>query len=194
MFTLDHIVIAGETLAEGTAWLEAKLGVPLAPGGQHQFMGTHNRLLSLGPETYLEVIAIDPSLDAPDHPRWFGLDDFSGPPRLVAWVWATDDLANRSQMPGAYPDPVIRERGDVRWEMTVPTHSPLGVLGPSVLRWHANRPQERLPHSGVTLDALAVSHPEASQLPALTDPRVTLHTAAPHITATFTTPHGKITL
>src|SRR5262249_3436249 len=38
-------------------------------------MGTHNHLLSLGPDVYLEVIALDPTAPRPPHRRWFGLDD-----------------------------------------------------------------------------------------------------------------------
>lgn len=63
---VDHLVVAAAGLDAGTAWLEAHLGVPLAPGGRHAAMGTHNRLLRLGPRLYLELIAIDP--DAPARP------------------------------------------------------------------------------------------------------------------------------
>ena len=43
----------------------ALLGVPMAGGGKHPLMGTHNRLIGLG-DLYLEVISIDP--DAPPRP------------------------------------------------------------------------------------------------------------------------------
>jgi hypothetical protein len=66
MLSFDHLAIGAETLDEGVEAVEAALGVPLAPGGGHPAMGTHNRLLSLGPGEYLEVIAIDP--DAPARP------------------------------------------------------------------------------------------------------------------------------
>lgn len=45
---LDHLVVAARTLEEGARWLEARTGVPTAPGGRHALMGTHNRLLSPG--------------------------------------------------------------------------------------------------------------------------------------------------
>ncbi|MFT7058852.1 MAG: hypothetical protein ACJASV_001357, partial [Pseudorhodobacter sp.] len=77
MLRLDHIAVAANTLAEGTAWVEAQLGVTLAPGGQHPLMATHNRLLGLA-DDYLEVITINPDAPAPPHPRWFDLDRFSG--------------------------------------------------------------------------------------------------------------------
>ena len=59
MLVLDHIAVAATDLAAGAQAVEAKLGLTLQHGGQHPHMGTHNRLMSLGPD-YLEVIAIDP--------------------------------------------------------------------------------------------------------------------------------------
>jgi hypothetical protein len=56
----DHLVVAARELAVGVAWVESRLGVPMGAGGRHDVMGTHNRLLSLGPGRFLEVIAIDP--------------------------------------------------------------------------------------------------------------------------------------
>ncbi len=47
----------------------ATLGIAPGPGGVHPFMGTHNRLLRLGPRLYLELIAIDPDAPAPAQPR-----------------------------------------------------------------------------------------------------------------------------
>lgn len=72
---LDHIVVAARSLEEGSAWVEAALGVKMLPGGKHALMGTHNRVLSIGNGRYLEVIAIDPEAPPPARPRWFGLDE-----------------------------------------------------------------------------------------------------------------------
>ena len=83
---IDHLVVAAETLPEGEAMLTDLFRAPPMPGGKHALMGTHNRLWRLTAREYVELIAIDPDAEAPPHPRWFGLDDFQGPPRLVAWV------------------------------------------------------------------------------------------------------------
>ena len=45
MLRLDHLALSCERLADGVGALEMALGVPLAPGGVHPLMGTHNRLL-----------------------------------------------------------------------------------------------------------------------------------------------------
>ena len=59
MLVLDHLAIGCRDLDAGSRFTEALLGVPMASGGQHARYGTHNRLLSLGPDLYLEVIAPD---------------------------------------------------------------------------------------------------------------------------------------
>jgi hypothetical protein len=55
-------------------------------------MGTWNRLLSLGPEEYFELIAIEPGAPGPAQPRWFDLDNFAGPTRATTWICRCDDL------------------------------------------------------------------------------------------------------
>ena len=61
---VDHLAVAASSLDAST--LERVLGVPLAGGGKHDRMGTHNRLLRLGSDAYLELIAIDPAARLPD--------------------------------------------------------------------------------------------------------------------------------
>lgn len=78
--------------------METALGVSLQPGGQHDLFATHNRLLGLADGFYIEAIAIDPSVSAPSRPRWFDLDRFSGPPRLINWICRVDSMA--ATLPG----------------------------------------------------------------------------------------------
>ena len=46
---IDHIVIGAANLISGTKILETKLSTKFSPGGDHQIMGTHNKLLKLIP-------------------------------------------------------------------------------------------------------------------------------------------------
>lgn len=156
--TLDHLVIAARTLDEGLAWCEATLGVVPTQGGRHDFMGTHNRVLSIAtaawPLAYLEVIAIDPAAPAPGRPRWFALDRFDGPPRLHHWVARCDDVdaARAAIIATGEPDPgrvIDAARGTLRWRITVPDDGAL--VAPTLIQWASPHPVQAMPASGVEL-------------------------------------------
>lgn len=201
MLTFDHIAISAERLEDGVAAVEAALGVALAGGGQHPQMATHNRLLGLG-DLYLEVIAADPSAPRPDWPRWFDLDNFSGPPRLTNWVARTDDLAAAlAAAPMGIGHPVALSRGPFRWQMAVPADGRLPFDGafPALIQWQPpHHPTQALPDVGVCLTRLEIAHPQAAALRAalpLADPRVHIvEGAAKALRATFLTPHGERSL
>ena len=198
---LDHLAIAATSLDEGVAWVEERLGVPCLAGGKHARFATHNRLLGLGQGIYLEVIAPDLSATC-ERPRWFGLDHFSGPPRLANWICEVPDLAAAlDDAPEAGNVPM--QRGDLRWDMAVPDDGSLPMDGgfPTLLQWHTDTPPgTRLPDSGVELVELVVQHPQAGDLSAqlsgqLADPRIRFETAAkPALNARLTTPRGMVTL
>ena len=196
MLRIDHLAVVARTLDEGAAWVEAALGLPLVPGGQHPHMGTHNRLLRLG-DLYLEVIAIDPAAPAPAWPRWFALDALDGPPRLANWVAACDDLdAGLAKAPPGTGQATDLARGDLRWRMGVPGDGrlPFDGLFPALIQWLGPHPALRLPDTGARLAALNVTHPDATALRAalagLTDPRVRITAGLPALHAMIDTPAG----
>lgn len=199
MLALDHLAISCGRLEDGAAALETALGLPLAPGGQHPHMATHNRLLSLGPDLYLEVIAADPSQPRPAWPRWFDLDRFRGPARLTNWICRSDDLvAALADAPPGSGTPQALQRGDFRWQMAVPGTGtlPFDNCFPALIRWEGQaHPAPLLPDHGARLIALHVTHPEAAALRQalrrLHDPRVTIAEGPPGLRATITTPQGE---
>jgi len=168
MLELDHIVVAAETLAGGVPAVESALGVTLAPGGEHALMGTHNRLLSLGPGAYLEVIAINPDAPPPGRPRWFDLDRFDGAPRLTNWVARCADLtAAVAASPAGVGTIHDLQRGDFRWRMGIPDDGCLSFGGafPGLIEWQGGlHPADRLPDAGCRLVRLTIRHPEARAL------------------------------
>jgi len=202
----DHLVVAAETLEAGSDHVESVLGVRPDGGGKHAQMGTHNRLLSLGPSAYLEVIAIDPEARAPGHARWFGLDRFSGPPRLTNWVARCDDLdaalAAAPPMAGR-----VRElsRGALRWRMPVLDDGqlPFDGLFPGLIQWQGGgHPAAQLPDRGVCIARLVLHHPRAEALraaleampgPACEDLEVR-HGGRVRLSARIATPAGVVTL
>ena len=198
---LDHIVVAGATLAQAIEYVADLTGVAPRPGGQHVAMGTHNALVRLGTRVYLELIAIDPGLPRPARPRWFDLDDaamqaeIGDRPRVVHWVERTSDIERASA--GAKVDPVRvhpMSRGDFRWRIGVPADGrpPLGGLLPALIEWDGERhPADGLPESGCELMKLEGFHPEAGR--AREALRVT-YGAAPRLAAMLRTPRGLVTL
>jgi hypothetical protein len=204
MLTLDHIAVSTEALETGAAEVERKLGVPLAPGGQHAAMGTWNRLLSMGPEEYFELIAIEPGAPAPAQPRWFDLDHFAGVTRSTTWICRCADLdAALAAAPEGAGVAWDLERGDLRWRMAIPQNGllPFSGLFPALIEWKgAAHPAPRLPERDVRLTGLRLISPEADALhealaPLITDPRLEIVAGdVPRMEATLATPEGEVTL
>ncbi|MEM1273555.1 MAG: VOC family protein [Pseudomonadota bacterium] len=204
MLTLDHLAVSTLDLKAGADAIEAVLGVPLEPGGNHAEMGTHNRLLSLGAETYLEVIAIEPGAQAPSQPRWFDLDNFTGETRLTNWIARSGNLdAACAAAPSGIGVPWALARGDFRWRMAVPRDGklPFDGLFPALIEWQgAAHPAPRLPDRGVRLLRLVLHTPDTEALRAalsgmITDGRLSIRrSAAPHLSAEFDTPNGPVRL
>lgn len=196
---LDHLVIAARTLAEGRDWLEGRLLVPTQPGGEHHLFGTHNVLLSLGPDAYVEVIAVNPDAPAPPRPRWFELDTpamqerLAHGPALIHWVAQVPDLPEGNGV-------LTLSRGDNRWTITVPAdgHLPGGGVVPSLIHWQTPPPPSRLPDVGVRLGHLRLGTPDPDALRAHLDTlhvhgEVEVHEAPrPELGAQLITPHGPV--
>ncbi len=202
MLELDHIAVLGETLEEAAAHLEAAVNLPLLPGGKHARFGTHNRLLGLAPELYMEAIAIDPAAERPKEPRWFWLDEFRGPARLDKWICRVEDIdvaLDALPMAGRRVD---LERGDLRWSMAVPEDGQQAFDGlfPALIQWHSDlMPGRVLPAGGLALKQLTVSHPDADAMidlltPVLHTPLVTFATGKAGLTARIETPQGEVDL
>ncbi len=206
----DHLVVAAATLEEGETYLERRLGARPQRGGKHPAMGTHNSLLKVGPQRYIEVIAIDPGAIAPAHPRWFALDTAAlqaalrEAPRLVHWVARTGDIEAARHAMAIDPGTVLAmTRGPFEWRITVPADGslPAGGVLPTLIQWEtARHPTDTLPDTAIRLAALAGAHPQpgvvrsALAALALADTLQVTYAAQPRLGAMLRTPHGPVTL
>jgi hypothetical protein len=167
---LDHIVIVAPSLEAGVDYVRRSLGVTPQPGGEHPRMGTHNALLRLGEEIFLEVIAVNPGAPGPARPRWFALDDLSpdSRPHLATWVVRTDDIqsaAAASESALGTIEPMTR--GSLNWAITIPHDGSLPMHGvaPTLIQWHNGpHPASRLQDQGCSLLRLEGFHPQAAQI------------------------------
>jgi len=163
---LDHLVIASPSLEAGIDWVRKRLGTSLEPGGEHPAMGTHNALVRLGADRYLEVLGPNPTAPRPNRPRWFGLDGLApdDPPRLAAWVARTNDIeaaAARSPIPLGPIESM--SRGPLRWRITIPPDGrpPEGGVAPVLIQWETEaHPAASLPDRGCSLERLEGFHRE----------------------------------
>ena len=167
---LDHIVVAAPNLKSGVEWVRSTLGATPEFGGMHPRMGTHNCLLGLSDQTYLEVIAPDPNAPKPDRPRWFGLDSLNrdSPPRLAAWIARTTDIeatVAASSEPLGVVEPM--SRGELNWLITVTDDGalPLGGIAPILIEWQTpTHPSANMRDADCRLLRLELKHPEAERV------------------------------
>ena len=200
MWEFDHLAVVCGSLDEGVAYVERAIGAKTVPGGKHPRMGTWNQLMSLGPKEYLEVIAIDPNAPVPVQRRWFGLDDFSGAPKLGSWVCRCADLegelaATKTKI-GATSS---QTRGEYAWLFAVPFEGRMPFEGahPALMQWQGPHPAAALPDRNVRLDRLIVSHPDPDLKGRLNvnDPRIEVRVADEvKIEAELSTARGPVWL
>ena len=216
---VDHLVYGALELASAVTRLEALLGVTAAAGGRHEGRGTHNALLALGDDVYLEVIAPDPAQPAPAGPRPFGLDDLTQP-RLVTFavhpasgspdrqregaVQRLEQWRRRAQERGYDPGPVLtggRRRPDgteLSWHLCQHGRLPFGGTVPFLIDWGRTQSPARTAPAGCRLLELEVGHPQpAAVRAALRALEVTVpvrSSPAPLLQAALATPRGRVLL
>ena len=88
---IDHLIYAHPDLDVAVTEIADRFGVRAAGGGQHPGRGTHNKVLGLGPRTYLEIIAPDPMQSEPSESRPYGVEGITRG-QLVGWAIACDDI------------------------------------------------------------------------------------------------------
>jgi hypothetical protein len=173
MAEIDHIVIGARTLEEGARYVEEHLGVKPSRGGTHAGVGTHNMLLGMGANCYIEVIAPDPAQPDPPHPRPFDLDDASlrtmleAEPRLIAYVASTPalDAVVARLGPSQAGEVVSMARGNLSWRMAFPPQrQDMDNLIPPLIQWNGERAAKHIRDSGWRLTTLEAEHPEADAL------------------------------
>lgn len=197
MLELDHIAVFARTLEEGVDHVRDALGVEIPKGGAHPLMGTHNHLMRLDEDAFVEVIAIDPDGQAA-RPRWFGLDHFREPPRLGTWVLRGDVEQAMATSDCDFGPQIDVTRGNLKWRLTVPKDGsmPFDGAGPSLIEWGAgDRPGARMADFGCRLQRLVIRHPDAVRIrdalaPFLDDGRVEFETGALELIAEINTPAG----
>lgn len=178
MLCLDHLTVIAPTLAQGVRHVHECLGIQTPYGGVHPEMGTHNHVLRLGDDLYMEVIAIDPDAAAPDGARWFGLGDpntvqadWDDGRRLRGWVARTDNinevLDGREALFGTDIG-VSRNNKHSRFSLLPDGALPLGGALPSVIDRNGRLPPSaRMEDLQAHLVEFVLEHPDPEAVLAL---------------------------
>jgi hypothetical protein len=166
MHKLDHIVLGASSLEKGTNFVENKLNTKLSDVGYHDFMGTHNRVIKVDKDIYLEVIAINPSSKAPKEDRWFNLDSpklqqkLANSPQIIGYVVETGD----KEILKYFNTPIKASRGIFKWTFAMPNLESdflnnefiqKGII-PSLISWKSNRPVIQMKDNQFTLNKIEV--------------------------------------
>ena len=166
MHKLDHIVLGCNSLQEGTDYVEKKLGLSLSKIGYHHHMGTHNRVIKIGENIYLEVIAIDPKANKPQHFRWFNLDNekqqarLKISPEIIGYVIENEnpDILN------LYNPFFEASREDYRWEFAIPKSDNSLIndeliesgMVPSLINWKSKKPVYQMIDNHLQLEKIQI--------------------------------------
>ena len=144
---IDHLVLGAEDLSSATKALEFDFGVSFNVEGEHPVMGTHNRLLRLQADIYLEVIAANPAA-LPQRTRWFSMDDPKTKFRIKKGIHPlcralqVEDIHEARKNCGYDPGEVINmSRGNLEWQITFPKDGGLAESGvfPVLIQWPSGK-------------------------------------------------------
>jgi hypothetical protein len=167
---IDHLIYRAPDLARAVADVEERFGVRARAGGKHIGLGTHNALLALGPRTYLEIIAPDPSQAQPSVPRPFGIDRV-GRGGLVGWAITCPDIdaavaeaRSRGYDPGEVADMqrATPTGAVLRWRLTL--NAIPGSLVPFLISWGDTEHPARSAPRGLILESFYLEHPDPASL------------------------------
>jgi hypothetical protein len=170
--TVDHLVYGAPDVGRAADDLERLLGVRASPGGRHTGRGTHNALIALGSERYLEIIGPDPGQAGFRGVLPFGLDDVRTG-KLITWAAKAPDIERRvseARRLGYDPGdlmPRSRERPDgsvLRWRLTSLGDRHPDWLVPFLIDWGSSPHPSATAPSGVRLRRLRAVHPDPDEL------------------------------
>lgn len=147
------------------------LGIEPLFGGTHPEMATHNMLLRLGDDIFVEVIAVEPDVEVPVGPQWFGLReleavrrDWQEGRRLRTWVARTDEFDAALLRHGDLLGRKTRvSRGERCWFFSVRPDGSLAESGvvPSIIDWGVRgSPAPRMPNLGARMLEFVIEHPD----------------------------------
>ncbi len=206
MKNIDHIVYAVPNLKTSMDNIENLFGIRPVYGGRHLEQGTHNALLNLGNEIYLELLAIDPENKSILPPLWMGVNLITKP-TITRWarksktLQADVNLLKKINPVLSKTKTGMRQKQDgsiLKWELSIPDAEPLVEVLPFFIDWKdSEHPTAKIPQH-CTLISFELRHPKPASLEAFfksIDSDMIIQQADEiSLTASIQTPNGVVVL
>lgn len=196
---LDHIVFAVPLLEEWCDFFERRTGILPSPGGVHPGWGTRNAIVSLGPRTYLEIIAPDFNQNVPR--LALGVTP-SGPPRVTTWAVVVPELNLEDESPllgGILAMQRVRQDGStLQWRLSDPFADRMSGIVPFQIDWRDSPHPASTIEQNCRLRRFALRHPDPRAVErairSLGYEIQVEHADRPGIRVEIATPGGLVTL
>jgi Glyoxalase-like domain len=172
---LDHIIWACDDLERGTRRFEALTGVTPRYGGVHASGSTHNALVGLAPQCYLEILA-PTRPQTPTEDAWCRLARSAREPRILTYCMRgsrpLSQLAHVAEAAGAH-DARVSNNGrvtpggiELKWQWVAPVFDEFGLAFPFFIDWldSPHPAATALGRGDVRLADFSVGHPQAADL------------------------------
>ncbi len=200
MSSLDHLIVAGPDLESLRSWLESETGLRATPGGRHPDQGTHNALVGLGADAYLELMAPDPA-GAADGTYRRSIAHLPAP-EILTWcarASSSGALLERAEALGLSIATLDGSRHtqagtELRWRLAILGGHGFGGHVPFFIDWLGTpHPAAGLPRQAALIE-LRLEHPDPDGLVNLLSALGMEPTAAPLHTARSQTPSLRASL
>lgn len=172
MKSIDHIVYCCLNLEETMRDLFQQYGIESIYGGKHVEQGTHNALVNIGNNCYLEILALDPENTQDFDARWMGVDVIEQP-RVTRWALKSDDiqrdvisLKNKNPLLGNIKTGMRRkEDGSIlKWQLSMPLAQPKIEALPFLIDWQGSVHPTAGIEQSTSLHRLLIRHPDPDYL------------------------------
>ena len=172
MNTIDHLLYGVPSLESGMDEIETLVGVRPVYGGKHKKWGTHNAVISLGPDVYLEIIAADPDAERPQEGVLFDLDSLESS-KLITWVQRTDDVYGTSEAAskvgiqlGAVSEGqrITKDGSVLSWTLSDPAALPYDGAIPFLIDWGKTPHPATSAPPGCALTQLHIHHSDSQRV------------------------------
>jgi hypothetical protein len=216
MHEIDHILWEESNLQEGQQRFARATGVTPVFGGKHPGRGSHNSLLALGGNKYLEIIAPDPeqaaaaNLTAANFLTAANLNQeklATFTPRLLTFAVRAYDLTHAQKLmkeAGLEASDLrdgsrqLPSGGMLKWQSMSAGGHEFGRLIPFFIQWgDTTHPSETSPKGSELLE-FSVGHPDSERLrgfyQTLQINVPVFQSDYPELRAVLSTPKGKVTL